>query len=415
MRYLTSLLLLALLLSSFGCARFDYVEKRRGYKHLMRPFVRVKIMETSKLKLRCTGPYEILCMSAEGESTDYRSNSAIVVSMSDGMISVHEQIGIPLEKSLVRVVAIPRNIESHLYLNGKPFRGIADMIIENGSITVVNAVYTEDYLKGVLPPEIGRHGKPEFEALKAQAVASRTYAFSRFRLNPVKPYDMVNDVADQIYSGMQIEDGWINKAVDATRGEVLLNDGELITAYYHSTCGGATDNIEDVWKRQPRSYLKAMPDDHFCEWSKFYEWSYTWPRKKLEKSISEYLRDRKRLEGRDVRIEDIVVIERLPSGRIKVLQVLTDRGKFLLLKDEIRWALMRPDRDNAILPSTNFEVTLMRDADGRIDRVGIDGRGNGHGVGMCQCGALGRSRNGQDYRRILSSYYTGVEIFSIYR
>jgi stage II sporulation protein D len=414
MRYLTSLLLLALLLSSFGCARLDYVEQRRGYKHLMRPFVRVKIMETSKLKLRCTGPYELLCMSVEGEATDYSSNSAIVVSISDGMISVDEQIGIPLEKSLVRVVAVPRNDESHLYLNGKPFRGIADIIIENDSITVVNAVYTEDYLKGVLPPEIGRHGKPEFEALKAQAVASRTYAFSRFRVNPARPYDMVNDVTDQIYSGMQIEDDWINKAVDATRGEVLVDGGELITAYYHSTCGGATDNIEDVWKQQPRSYLKAMPDDQFCKWSKFYEWSYTWPREKLEESISEYLRGRGRLEGRNIRIEDIVVIERLPSGRIKVLHLLTDRGKFLLLKDEIRWALMRPDREDAILPSTNFEVTLMRDADGRIDKVRIDGRGNGHGVGMCQCGAIGRSRDGQDYRRILSSYYTGVEIFSMY-
>ena len=110
----------------------------------------------------------------------------------------------------------------------------------------------------------------------------------------------------------------------------------------------------------------------------------------------------------------MVVRERLPSGRIKVLHLMTDRGKFLLLKDEIRWALMRPDRDNAILPSTNFELTLIRDADGRIETIRIDGRGNGHGVGMCQCGALGRSRAGQEYRRILSSYYTGIKIFSMY-
>lgn len=414
MRYITSLILLALMLSSSGCARFDYVEKRMGYKHLMRPFVRVKIMETSKLKLRCTGPYEILCISAEGEASDYRSNSAIIVSMSDKMITVHENIGIPLEESLARVVAIPRDTESHFILNGKPFRGIADMIIENDSITVINAIYTEDYLKGVLPPEIGRHGKPEFEALKAQAVASRTYAFSRFRVNPAKSYDMVNDVADQVYSGMEIEDDWINKAVDATRGEVLLDGSDLITAYYHSTCGGATDNIEDVWKKQQRSYLKAMPDDQYCKWSKFYEWSYTWSIDRLEKSISSYLRKGRRLEGRDVRIEDMVVRERLPSGRIKVLHLMTDRGKFLLLKDEIRWALMRPDRDNAILPSTNFELTLVRDADNQIEKIRIDGRGNGHGVGMCQCGALGRSRAGQEYRRILSSYYTGIKIFSMY-
>jgi stage II sporulation protein D len=353
-------------------------------------------------------------MLPDGSTTDYFSNSDLFIKAEGAHISVRQKSGLPLESKLTRVVAVPSKADFHLTLNGNRFRGIADVIIENDGISVVNAIYMEDYLKGVLPPEIGSHGRPELEALKAQAVASRTYALSRFRQNPAEPYDMVNEVADQVYIGMSSEDRWINEAIEATRGEVLLAGDELITAYYHSTCGGSTDNIEDVWDKQPKSYLKSYDDDSFCEWSKFYEWSFTWSRSQLEESISKYLKQKGRLKQDSFDLTDLEVIDRLPSGRIRVLKVSAGGDEFLLFKDQIRWAFLRPDAEDAILPSTNFHFEIDRDSDDGIALITATGRGNGHGVGMCQCGALGQSRAGNRYRDILGAYYKGATVTRVY-
>lgn len=413
MRLPVAIFLTGLLMIS-GCARFSYVEKRLGYKNLKRPYVRVRILETSRLEVKCTGPYELYCTFPEGKTTDYFSNSGVIISSHKTYLSVKENSGLPLESRLRRVVAVPSGSRNHLLLNGKPFRGIADVIIENDSLAVINAIYMEDYLKGVLPPEIGQHGADELEALKAQAIASRTYALSRFRRDLSRPYDMVNEVADQVYTGMEIEDKWINSAIEKTKGEVLLSGDDLITAYYHSTCGGATDNIEDVWEKQARPYLKGRDDDLYCSWSKFYKWSMQWSLDELESSIAQYLKAKGRLKAVDIKLVNLEVVDRLGSGRIRILKVSTESEDYLLFKDQIRWALLRPGTNGAILPATNFELTIERDSDGTITAVTADGYGYGHGVGMCQCGALGRSRSGVGYREILLHYYTGVEITEVY-
>jgi stage II sporulation protein D len=397
-----------------SCARFAYVEVRRGYKSLKQPYVRVRIMVADELAVGCKGPFDIFCEHAAGGSTDYFSNSDIVVRCKGSLLSAEDVEGLPLENDLVRIVVVPRDYKHRVLIDGKGFRGVADLMVESGQISVINAVNMEDYLKGVLPPEIGKHGEPELEALKAQAVASRTYALSRLRVNPAKSYDMVNDVADQIYTGVSKEDKWINRAVERTRGEVLYSEGGLITAYYHSTCGGATDNIEDIWDKHARSYLKGVADSDFCQWSKFYNWSFTWTPKELEESVLRHLRSTGRYSGTSIGIKDIRIVDRLKSGRVRVIEIVTDQGKFLVIKDKIRWALRRPDVEDAILPSTNFYLTIDRDESGNITSITAKGYGNGHGVGMCQCGALGRSRAGQKYDQILSVYYRDAQLVKLY-
>lgn len=414
-KIILALAAIVLLTTAFGCARFSYVESRRGYKNLRDPYVRVRIHQEKSINLQCSGPFELYCIRDDGESADYYSNSALIAKLQDGRIFVYQETGLPLEKSLTRVVASPKDQSSHIRVDGIPYRGVAEIIVEDTTLSVVNAIYMEDYLKGVLPPEIGRHSKSELEALKAQAVASRTYAFSRFRRNPARRYDMVNEVADQVYTGMSGEDRWTNKAIDETRGEVLTSSGNLITAYYHSTCGGHTDNVEDVWDRQPVSYLKGTKDADYCEWSKFYRWTFEWNAVDLAKNIRTYLKARGRLNGDDpFEIRNIEVADRLRSGRIKILKIETAEDEYLLFKDQIRWAILRPDREGAILPSTDFEMTLVRDDDGDLIAVYFEGFGNGHGVGMCQCGALGRARANQDYRSILSKYYRGTKLTHLY-
>ena len=414
-RYILVFTALLLLASAIGCARFAYVENRRGYRNLRDPYVRVRIYQEKEVRLECSGPFELYCIREDGEAADYYSNSAIFMRMRGHLIDVFQETGVPLEDSLVRVVASPKKESSFIRIDGAPFRGVAEVIVEDTILSVVNAIYMEDYLKGVLPPEIGKHSSAELEALKAQAVASRTYAFSRFRRNPARRYDMVNEVADQVYTGMQGEDKWTNRAIDETKGEVLMSGANLITAYYHSTCGGHTDNIEDVWDRQPVSYLKGADDDGFCTWSKFYSWSFEWSASDLSANIRTYLKAKGRLNGDDeFRIRDVKIADRLPSGRIKILKIVTDVDEYLLFKDQIRWAILRPDREGAILPSTDFRISIKRANDGKLSSVLFEGFGNGHGVGMCQCGALGRARAGQSYRTILSTYYRNTKITNLY-
>jgi len=414
-KFILSFTIFVLLASSFSCARFAYVENRRGYRNLRDPYVRVRIHQEKEVRLECSGPFELYCIKANGEAVDYFSNSALIMKLQNGSVDVFQETGLPLEKSVSRVVASPKEQSSYIRIDSAPYRGVAEVIVEDTILSVVNAIYMEDYLKGVLPPEIGKHGAEELEALKAQAVASRTYAFSRFRRNPARRYDMVNEVADQVYTGMRGEDKWTNRAIDETRGEVLMSGGNLITAYYHSTCGGNTDNIEDVWDRQPVSYLKGADDDAYCTWSKFYSWSFEWGVSDLSTNIRKYLKAKGRLNGDDeFNIRDIKIVDRLSSGRIKILKIVTEVDEYLLFKDQIRWAILRPDREGAILPSTNFEVSLNRDNNGVLTSVVFEGFGNGHGVGMCQCGALGRARVGQTYRTILSTYYRNTKITNLY-
>ena len=113
-------------------------------------------------------------------------------------------------------------------------------------------------------------------------------------------------------------------------------------------------------------------------------------------------------------MRDIRIIERFPTGRISHLEVVTDQGTFLLFKDQIRWAFRRPGRPDQILPSSNFELRLWSDLNGNLTEITSVGRGYGHGVGMCQTGAIGRARAGQDYETILKTYYSGVEITQAY-
>jgi stage II sporulation protein D len=266
----------------------------------------------------------------------------------------------------------------------------------------------------VLPPEIGRLGKDAFEALKAQAVAARTYAYSRIKANTRRHYDLVNSIMDQVYIGIEGEYKLANKAIDETHGRILVHDGDPITAYYHSTCGGKTEDVDNAWDKHNSPYLKSVDDGGHCEWSKFYSWSMTWEPEELAGNLREYLSQKREFNGSPLVIEDIKILERFPSGRISHLAVETDKGEFLFFKDHIRWAFRRPGRPDLILPSSNFDIRLWRDQEGRLTEITAEGQGYGHGVGMCQTGAIGRARAGQKYETILKTYYTGAQIEQVY-
>jgi stage II sporulation protein D len=303
-----------------------------------------------------------------------------------------------------------------LTLRGQPYRGeLRIQQAPGGGLTVVNRLDMETYLLGVVPREIGRFDLDIYEAIKAQAVAARTYAYTYLGRRREQGFDVYATVEDQVYGGASAENETVNRAVRETSGEILGYNGRPITAYYHSTCAGHTAAIEEVWNNAPVPYLVAVRDvdpggQAYDRASSRFSWTVRWTHDQLVGILNRTLADS--LRGRSIsRIEDMRVTERTPSGRVRALRLQTDAGSFTLGKDRIRW-LLRPTAETT-LNSSKFDIALTRGG-GRVTEIVANGGGWGHGIGMCQVGAMGRARAGQDYRTILGTYYPGTVIQKLY-
>lgn len=303
-----------------------------------------------------------------------------------------------------------------LTLRGQTYRG--ELRVQQapaGGLTVVNRLDMETYLQGVVPREIGRFDLDIFEAIKAQAVAARTYAYTYLGRRAQQGFDVYATVEDQVYGGAGAENETVNRAVRETSGEILLYNGRPITAFYHSTCAGHTAAIDEVWNNAPVPYLVAVRDvdpagQAYDRSSSRFSWTERWTHGELVGILNRTLADS--LRGRRIgRIQDMRVVQRTPSGRIRSLRLETDAGSFTLGKDRIRW-ILTPNR-GGLLNSSKFDVALTRSG-GRVTEIAANGGGWGHGIGMCQVGAMGRARAGQDYRTILGTYYPGTVIQQLY-
>jgi stage II sporulation protein D len=175
-------------------------------------------------------------------------------------------------KSLDRMAAnlyfIPANPQSYLTLNGRSYRGFLVLSGTPRGIVVVNYVNLEDYLKSVVPGELSPGQFNAIEALKAQAVAARTYALKNLKQFDQFGYDLINTTLSQVYAGMGAENPLSTRAVEETKGEVVRYHGDLINALYTSTCGGRTEDAENVFAGRPVPYLKSVE----CASEKQKEW-----------------------------------------------------------------------------------------------------------------------------------------------
>lgn len=280
----------------------------------------------------------------------------------------------------------------------------------NGKLDAINSVDVEDYLRGVVPYEIGKLDSSRIEALKAQAVAARTYAYKHFNSRESVGFDVYADTKDQVYKGLESATPLTDAAVKATAGVVMTYGGEFIIAYYHSTCGGITETLA-TWNRADLPYLKSVPDRRpngkpWCDESSYTTWERRFADKKIVKlfkaNASEAKATFSSANGADFKkIKSIKITEKLKSGRIMTLRVETDKGHFDVLTDRTRWLFKKA---GTILPSSFFTVKK----DGR--EWVLTGTGFGHGVGMCQMGVRARAQAGQSYQEILSHYYQGITL-----
>jgi stage II sporulation protein D len=239
----------------------------------------------------------------------------------------------------------------------------------------------ESYVASVLAGEVSPSWP--MEALKAQAIASRTFALKRMKDRKNKPFHVENSHIDQVFrhepAAVFVE------AVKETAGLVLAFNSEPIEASFHSTCGGHTANAKEVWG-QSYSYLKGVPCT-YCSISPSYKWSSKFKISELEKKLGQ-------------KISNIKILNKNSDERVKSLQ---------LAKNNISGHQFRTK-----IGPVKIRSTLITAIEKKAQNITIHGQGFGHGVGLCQYGALGMAKNGFLALGILAYYYPGTEIKKFY-
>jgi len=295
--------------------------------------------------------------------------------------------GLVVEGKLFRRLSF--SASSAVYVNNKPYRGLAELTAADKGILVVNQLPLEEYLVGLINCEISSAWP--IEAVKAQAIIARTYALNRKAARITSPYHLESSVVDQVYEGCLIEDSRARRAVLETEGEVLTYGGAIIQAYYHSSCGGRTEASENIWGAS-LPYLKGV-DCQYCLTSPT---ATAWEFKLTLQEIEERLRS----AGHKVSgLYDIKPGAVNSRGRLKQVALLAAKGGGAISGEQFRKAV-----GYGAIKSTRFTLKNLK------NEISFSGSGNGHGVGLCQWGAKQRALDGFGCGEILTYYYPGTEL-----
>ena len=272
-------------------------------------------------------------------------------------------------------------MEGDLLVMGTKYTGNITVWKSEEGLYVVNEIPIEEYIKDVVAVEVS----PDWdkEALKAQAVVTRTYAVYQKMTNGNGIYDIASSVIHQVYKGNN-PDARVSAAVEETKNEVLTFDGKPIASFYHSTCGGKTENPEEVFGK---SYPFLHSVETGCTLSPYALWERSIPAAEIEKALN--IKE----------IKKIMTKSFTSTNRVKQLDIVHSSGITTVNATDLRKAL-----GWSRLPSTNFAIS------GDGDPFVFEGKGYGHGVGLCQWSTLQMAREGSKYRDILSFFYPGTSI-----
>ena len=270
--------------------------------------------------------------------------------------------------------------DGFIFIDDSWYRGKVLLVPVDGKVTAINWVDLEAYLYSVLGSEM--HANWPQEALKALAVAARSFALYRRERGASNIYDVGANTGYQVYKGLATESPATQAAVHATKGQVLTYGNRVIEAVFHASSGGYTENVEDIWQR-PVPYLRSVPD--FDQSAPVFRWSETFSTDQFQK----------RVVGIG-RLQQAIPERTTPRGRVVSIRLEGTDGSRVITGTELRRALN--------LRSTLFTLSL----DGNTVR--IDGRGFGHGIGMSQWGAFAMAQQGYSYQQILAHYYQGTAL-----
>lgn len=310
----------------------------------------------------------------------------------------------------------PQKNSSWFTFKNRSYKG--DLLLslnKTGKIAVVNKLNLEEYLKGVVPAEMPSGNSDYFEALKAQAVCARTYSLKKMLEHKEHSFDVYADVRDQVYAGREAESPLASEALRLTSGDILMYHDTLATVYYNSTCGGMTEAVQNVWPAAPEfPYLQPQKDilgDGFaCAVSPLYRWERSFSIQELDSLfkrrfntsfLNRAVSDTTRL------VFKARVLNRSAQGRAQQMQLVYGDTSVVLKRFEIRRFFSK--KNTGTLPSLFFTLSS------NDSTINLSGGGSGHGVGMCQWGALNMSQKGFKYYDILvNKYFKGTYLKKVY-
>lgn len=355
---------------------------------------------------------------------EVRDESGAVVGLAQDRLDAESPDGAGFD---VRQVEYGVGYDFHGF-EDRTFRGALQFSVDRaGLLAVVNVVPLEDLLKGLVPAEI--FARAHAEALKAQAVTARGEVLAKVGIKHLAdPYLLCSEQHCAVYRGRTGEAASTTAAVEATRGEALFSaDGRLVDSVYSAVCGGHTEDNDIVWGGPPDPSLRGRPDileptadtpspSRLAKWLAAPDLraacrlsSFAQPSKfRWEKRFSAAQMDALVARLGVGRVQALSLSERGVSGRARVLSVSGDQGA-----TQVRGEL-NIRRLLGMLNSSMAVVEAERDAEGRPTHWLFRGGGWGHGVGMCQTGAIGRAEAGQRYQDILRHYFNGAEVAPIY-
>ncbi len=379
--------------------------------------VRIAIATSARqARLGAVGSWVIYNRNSEHVVTRGQAGDQITIEMRGGrLVAIRD--GSPTSRYSGPFIVRSRTPGALLRYEGKRYRGEIMIFPTDSGMLVINRLAVESYLRGVLPLEIGDRKAGEEAAVQAQAVAARSYSYVHMAEAGNRRFDMYGTVQDQVYGGADAEKPISDDAIAFTRDMVVRYAGKIINTPYHSTCGGSTAAVEEVWWREPsQPYLHPVSDripgtdSYYCDPSPRFRWTTTFQRDELRATLEKYLAQYS--SGGPAGSVGVVtgfrVEGRTPSDRVSAVTIQTTRGSYLVRGNDIRFVLRSPT--GTILNSTYFTAETTADADGQVAALTLKGGGYGHGIGMCQWGAIGRARAGQDYRTILTTYYPGTTV-----
>ena len=288
---------------------------------------------------------------------------------------------IQLDKLQASEIIVEPLDNGYVWIGDRWYRGKTRLILDGNSITAINHVDLEQYLYSVVGAEAVATWP--IEALKAQAVAARSYALYKRKTGRNSLYDVDTTISTQVYKGLDTEYVTTHEAVNGTAGQIMTYKNSVILAAFHSSSGGHTENVEDIWT-SPLPYLRGVVDyDHE---SPVFEWN-------KDFSLSQF----SSLLGIGVgNIKTMIPEKVTPRGRIVTMKIVGDSGTKKLSGKKIRKVLD--------LRSTLFRIQ----ANG--NNITVIGRGFGHGLGLSQWGAYHLAKQGVNYNQILAHYYQNARL-----
>ena len=377
-------------------------------------------------KVGGTGTWRIYNRNSTNLVTSGSAGGAMTIEPRSGQLVVVKSDGSVTSRRPGPFLVRATTPGSYVTYEGKRYRGELIITPSNGALLVVNRLGVESYLRGVVPLEIGTRQPGEEAAVEAQAVAARSYTYIHMAEAGNRGFDMYGSIQDQAYGGVDAEKPMSDAAVASTRDMVIKYAGRIINTPYHSTCGGRTATVREVWWRQAdQPYLQPVSDQipgsssYYCDVSPRFRWTATFNADQLRNSLEKYLASVTPAVEPAVnppstlprtplgRVTGFRIDGRTPSDRVSSVSIQTDRGNYVVRGNDVRFVLRPPS--GGLLSSTYFTAETTSEGSGGIGLV-VRGGGYGHGIGMCQWGAIGRARAGQDYRTILTTYYQGTTV-----